>query len=88
MNRKYTREDYIENTSKIYKAMPDSAITTDIIVGFPQEDDEDFKESIDIVKKVNFLKVHVFRYSRRKGTKAYDMKGQIAESVKKTEQKF
>ena len=83
MNRKYTREDYIENTSKIYKAMPDSAITTDIIVGFPQEDDEDFKESIDIVKKVNFLKVHVFRYSRRKGTKAYDMKGQIAESVKK-----
>ena len=83
MNRKYTKEDYIENTSKIYKAMPDSAITTDIIVGFPQEDDEDFKESIDIVKKVNFLKVHVFRYSRRKGTKAYDMKGQIAESVKK-----
>lgn len=83
MNRKYTREDYIENTDKIYKAMPDAAITTDIIVGFPGEDDDDFKESIDIVKKVNFLKVHVFRYSRRKGTKAYDMPGQVAESVKK-----
>lgn len=83
MNRKYTREDYIKNTSKLYKAMPDASITTDIIVGFPGEDDEDFKESIDIVKKVNFLKVHVFRYSRRKGTKAYDMPGQVAESVKK-----
>jgi len=83
MNRKYTREDYIENTSKIYMAMPDAAITTDIIVGFPGEDDDDFKESIDIVKKVNFLKVHVFRYSRRKGTKAYDMEGQVPESVKK-----
>lgn len=83
MNRKYTREDYIENTTKIYKAMPDSSITTDIIVGFPGEDEEDFKESIDIVKKVNFLKVHVFRYSRRKGTKAYDMEGQVPESVKK-----
>ncbi len=83
MNRKYTREDYIENTEKIYKAMPDAAITTDIIVGFPGEDDDDFKESIDIVKKVNFLKVHVFRYSRRKGTKAYDMPDQVPESVKK-----
>lgn len=83
MNRKYTREDYIENTEKIYKAMPDAAITTDIIVGFPREDDDDFKESIDIVKKVNFLKVHVFRYSRRKGTKAYDMPDQVPESIKK-----
>lgn len=83
MNRKYSKEDYINNTNKIYKAMPDASITTDIIVGFPCEDDEDFNESVDIVKKVNFLKVHVFRYSRRKGTRAYDMKCQVAESVKK-----
>ena len=83
MNRKYTREDYILNTEKIYKAMPDSAITTDIIVGFPCEDEDDFKESIEIIKRVNFLKVHVFRYSKRKGTKAFDMQGQISENIKK-----
>lgn len=83
MNRKYSKEEYIQNTEKIYKAMPDSAITTDIIVGFPREDDDDFRESVDIIKKVNFLKVHVFRYSRRKGTKAYDIPCQVAESIKK-----
>jgi len=74
MNRKYTRHEYIDAVKKIRDNFDDTEITTDIIVGYPTEDDEDFLESISIVKEVQFLKVHVFKFSKRKGTKAENLK--------------
>ena len=83
MNRKYTTEEYLKTINKIRSVRPNISITTDVIVGFPQEDDNDFNEVIDYVKKVKFSKVHVFPYSKRDGTKASIMDGQVQESVKK-----
>ena len=82
MNRHYTSAEYLELTERIRSFFPECAFTTDIMVGFPQETDEDFRESADFIEKVGFAKVHVFRYSRRKGTAADRMSGQIPESVK------
>ncbi len=82
MNRKYTSSEYLELTERIRRIFPDRSFTTDVMVGFPQETDEDFRESLEFVRKIGFSKVHVFRYSRRRGTKADKMTGQIPESVK------
>ena len=82
MNRHYTADEYYGLTERIRKHFPHCSFTTDIMVGFPQETDEDFRESVEFVKKVGFSKVHVFRYSRRHGTPADRMDGQIPESVK------
>ena len=82
MNRHYTADEYYELTQRIRRYFPDCAFTTDIMVGFPQETDEDFRESVEFVRKVGFSKMHVFRYSRRPGTRADRMDGQIPESVK------
>lgn len=82
MNRHYTSAEYLELTERIRSFFLECAFTTDIMVGFPQETDEDFRESADFIEKVGFAKVHVFRYSRRKGTAADRMSGQIPESVK------
>jgi threonylcarbamoyladenosine tRNA methylthiotransferase MtaB len=82
MNRKYTAEEYYQLTERIRRIFPDCSFTTDVMVGFPQETDEDFADSVDFVKKIGFAKTHVFRYSRRHGTKADKMGGQIPESVK------
>lgn len=82
MNRKYSAAEYRELTERIRNIFPDCSFTTDVMVGFPQETDEDHAESVDFVKAVGFSKVHVFRYSRRKGTRADKMDGQIPESVK------
>lgn len=82
MNRKYTAGEYFELTEKIRKYFPDCSFTTDVMVGFPGETEEDFTESVEFVKKVGFSKVHVFRYSRRKGTIADRMDGQIPERIK------
>ena len=82
MNRHYTADEYYELTERIRRYFPDCAFTTDIMVGFPQETDEDFRESVEFVRKVGFSKVHVFRYSRRHGTPADRMDGQITEAVK------
>lgn len=82
MNRKYTAAEYRELTERIRGIFPDCAFTTDVMVGFPGETDEDHAESVSFVQETGFSKVHVFRYSRRKGTKADRMSGHIPESVK------
>ncbi len=76
MNRHYTREDFLSILDKIRENMPDSAITTDIITGFPGETEEEFSDTRDFVKKAAFSRLHVFPYSERKGTKAAEM-GQL-----------
>lgn len=81
MNRHYTAEEYFELCTKLRSAFHDTSITTDIMVGFPTETDEDFKASVEFAKKVGFEKVHVFPYSPREGTKAARME-QIPKSIK------
>ena len=83
MNRKYTKDEYYNNILKIKEARPDINLTTDVIVGFPGETEEDFLECIDYCKKVEFSKIHVFPYSVREGTKAATMKDQLSNAVKK-----
>lgn len=83
MNRKYDTKYFIEKINKIRKIRPDISITTDVIVGFPNETEKNFNETIETIKKVDFSKLHVFPYSKREGTKAATMEGQIKEEVKK-----
>lgn len=82
MHRLYTKEDYINITKKIAMLFKNSTITTDLIVGFPGESEEDFNDSIEMIKKIGFLKVHVFPYSARSGTLAAGMPNQIPKNVK------
>lgn len=82
MNRKYSSKEYMTNVELIRKYMPDSGITTDIIVGFPGETDDEFNETYEFVKKIQFSRIHVFKYSIREGTKAADMKEQVDEKIK------
>jgi len=83
MNRKYSREDYLKIVEKLKKAMPDIAITTDIIVGFPGETDEDFQFTYDLYKEVCFNSAFTFIYSKRIGTPAAKMDGQVdSEKIK------
>ena len=82
MNRHYTREEYLDIVRAIREFDPLYGITTDIIVGFPGETEEEFQESVDMVRQAEFEKVHAFRYSRRKGTRADRMKDQIPGAVK------
>lgn len=74
MNRNYTREEFVSRVNYIKKMIPDISITTDIIVGFPQETDTDFNETLDLAKKIKFAKIHAFPFSKRKGTKACELK--------------
>lgn len=82
MNRRYTAEEYAEKCDLIRKYYPAPALTTDVIVGFPKESEEDFQESYEFVKNIHFYETHIFKYSRRQGTKAAAMEGQITEAVK------
>ncbi len=82
MNRKYTKEQYLELVKKIKTKIPDVVFSTDIIVGFPGEKEEDFEETLDVVKKVKFEQVFMFIYSRRVGTRADKMENQIPEEIK------
>lgn len=82
MNRKYTKEHYLNIVSKIKSEIPDASITTDIIVGFPGETEEDFKETVDIVKKVEYDSAFTYLYSIREGTKAALMEDQIPDETK------
>lgn len=77
MNRHYTKEQYLELAERIKKAMPDVALTTDIIVGFPGETDKDLEETLDVVRKVGFDSAFTFQYSRRSGTPAAEMENQV-----------
>lgn len=83
MNRKYTTSEFAEMIDKIKRQIPDVALTTDVIVGFPTETEAEFEEAYDFIKKINFQELHVFPYSRRKGTIADKMTGQINGLVKK-----
>lgn len=82
MNRKYTAEEYEETCRLIRQAFDHPAITTDVIVGFPGESDADYEESRSFVEKIRFYELHVFKFSRRKGTKADSMPDQIPEEKK------
>jgi len=82
MNRKYTAEEYLALTERIRSIFPDCSFTTDVMVGFPQETEADHAESVEFIRRIGFAKVHVFRYSRRKGTRADKMDGQVPDSVK------
>ncbi len=83
MNRKYTKEHYLELVEKLRKAMPDISLTTDIIVGFPGETEEDFQETLDVVRKVRYDSAFTFIYSKRTGTPAAVMEDQVPEDVVK-----
>ena len=82
MNRKYTKEQYLNLVDKIRAKIPEAAFTTDIIVGFPGETEEDFEDTLDVVSKVKFEQVFMFIYSVRKGTKAEKMPNHVPEDVK------
>ena len=82
MNRKYTKEQYLSLVEKMKERIPNVVFTTDIIVGFPGETEEDFKDTLDVVSKVKFEQVFMFIYSRRVGTPADRMENQIPEEIK------
>lgn len=82
MNRKYTKEQYLALVDKMKKKIPNLTLSTDIIVGFPGETDEEFEDTLDVVRKVNFEQVYMFIYSRRVGTPGDKMKNQIPEEMK------
>ncbi len=83
MNRRYTREKYLEEVAFLRKELPQAEITTDIIVGFPTETEEDYLQTEDLVRTVNFASAFTFVYSKRQGTKAAEMEGQIDEETQK-----
>lgn len=83
MNRRYTKEQYLELAEKIRAAVPDISLTTDIIVGFPGETEEDFLETLDVVERVRYDSAFTFIYSKRTGTPAAEMENQIPEAVVK-----
>lgn len=82
MNRRYTAEEYYEKCELLREVFDHPALTTDVIVGFPGETEEEFQESKAFLEKVNFYETHIFKYSRRQGTKAAEMKEQVPEHVK------
>ena len=83
MNRKYTKERYLEQVEMIRRILPDVSITTDIIVGFPGETEEDFLDTVDVVRKAKFDSAYTFIYSKRTGTPAAKMDNQVPEDVVK-----
>ena len=82
MNRRYRSTEYAEKCDLLRKYFKNPALTTDVIVGFPMETEEDFEESYEFVKKIHFYETHIFKYSRRHGTKAASMDGQLTEAAK------
>lgn len=82
MNRRYTSSEYAEKCELLRKYFPNPALTTDVIVGFPGETEEEFKESYDFVDSIDFYETHIFKYSRREGTKAAVMPDQVDEQIK------
>ncbi|MCH5191412.1 MAG: tRNA (N(6)-L-threonylcarbamoyladenosine(37)-C(2))-methylthiotransferase MtaB [Oscillospiraceae bacterium] len=82
MNRHYTAAEYAELAEKLRKNFDDCSLTTDIMVGFPQETEDDFLDTVNFAEKIGFEKIHIFPYSRRSGTPADKMDGQIEKSVK------
>ena len=83
MNRHYTKEDYLELVRKVKAAMPNIALTTDIIVGFPGETEKDFEDTMEVVREVGYTSAFTFIYSKRTGTPAASMENQVTEEVAK-----
>ncbi len=82
MNRRYDSREYAKRCELLRKYYENPALTTDVIVGFPMETEEDFQKSYDFVDQIHFYETHIFKYSRRQGTKAAAMDGQLTEAVK------
>ncbi len=82
MNRRYTAKEYEESVNMLRKTLLDVSISTDVIVGFPGETEEEFNETYEYLKKIHLTKTHVFKYSPRKGTKAADMPNQVDGNIK------
>ncbi|UHR03573.1 tRNA (N(6)-L-threonylcarbamoyladenosine(37)-C(2))-methylthiotransferase MtaB [Peptoniphilus sp. GNH] len=82
MNRRYDTEEFYRKAQIIKTYYPDAGLTTDIIVGFPTENDEDFEKTLKFVEKIGFSRIHVFKYSPRRGTPAAEMKGQVDGNIK------
>ena len=82
MRRRYTPEEYMRSVERLRKYLPGCAITTDVLTGFPGETEQEAQETLDFVRAVGFARIHVFPYSRRKGTAADAMPNQVSESVK------
>ena len=88
MNRRYTAEEYAASVELLRNTLPDVSITTDVIVGFPGETEEEFNETYEFLKNLKLTKTHVFKYSPRKGTRAADMEDQIDGSIKEKRSKL
>ncbi|MEA4960349.1 tRNA (N(6)-L-threonylcarbamoyladenosine(37)-C(2))-methylthiotransferase MtaB [Lutispora sp.] len=88
MNRKYTTQEYMEVVKKLRSIYPEVGITTDIIVGFPGETQEEFEKTVQFVKEVSFSSMHIFKFSPRKGTPAAKFKGQVSAQVKEERSKI
>ncbi len=88
MNRKYDIKMFAKKIKKIRKIRPNMLITTDVIVAFPGETDEDFLNTVKTIKKINFYKVHIFPFSKKSGTKAALLNNQIADKIKKDRVNF
>lgn len=82
MNRTYSKDDYLHLVDKIRTKIPDVSLTTDLIIGFPGETEQDNEDTIEVIKKTQFDQCYIFKYSRRAGTKAAEMPNQVEESVK------
>lgn len=82
MNRKYSKEGYLELVDKMKEKIPNLTLSTDIIVGFPGETDDEFEDTLDVVRKVRFEQVFMFIYSKRKGTPGDKMENQVPEEIK------
>ena len=82
MNRRYTSQEFYEKCEILRTHFENPALTTDVIVGFPQETEEEFQKTMEFLKKIRFYETHIFKYSKREGTKAAVMEGQIPEQVK------
>ena len=87
MNRRYTTEQFKEITERLRKTYPNVNLTTDIIVGFPGETEAEFEKTYQFLKEIKFYKMHIFKYSPRKGTKAAEMKEQVPPEIKEERSK-
>ena len=83
MNRRYTREQYLDLAGRLRSAMPDLSLSTDILVGFPGETEEDLAETLDLMEEVKFLYAYMYHYNPREGTAAFDLPDRIPEDVKR-----
>jgi len=83
MNRRYTREQYLELVSRLRSALPDLSLSTDFLVGFPGETEDDLEETLNLMEEVRFLYAYMYHFNPREGTAAYTLPGRISEELKR-----